>query len=116
MINPWKILKVHRKSSERDIRMSYIKLAQKHHPDMRSGDKDMFHKINAAYSILKNDEVRKNFIDVLKIKAKKCEDCNGSGCKTKSVSMTTKTHTPCKTCYGAGHIIKEKENDGFIKL
>ena len=52
------ILGVTSKSSEKDIKLAYYRLAKKHHPDMnpedRAAARAKFHKINDAYELLKD--------------------------------------------------------------
>ncbi|KAI3379249.1 hypothetical protein SNEBB_008379 [Seison nebaliae] len=60
----YNLLKVERSATSRDIRKSFKKLALKLHPDKNPGDKaahDKFIKINEAYEILKDDELRKKY-------------------------------------------------------
>jgi len=45
-------------ASEEEINKKYKKLCLKHHPDKVGGSAEMFHKINQAYKILSNKELR----------------------------------------------------------
>src|ERR1700685_1275501 len=60
----YKTLGVSRNASAEEIRKAYKKLARKHHPDVRPGDKDaadQFKKIQQAYAVLGDPEKRTQF-------------------------------------------------------
>lgn len=119
MRNPWKLLGVHRKSTDEEIRAAFLTLAKKHHPDAlktAKGSPDMFPLVNWAHTMLKNSKVRNELLATLKITAKPCAVCTGAGCTSRSKSFHQKIYTACKVCCGAGYIIKETENEGTIEL
>lgn len=51
------LLGVPRSSSKEDIKKAYKEIARKMHPD-KGGDAEMFKKVNEAYNVLGNDELR----------------------------------------------------------
>src|SRR5438105_6910041 len=58
----YEILGVSRTADKEEIKKKYKKLARQHHPDVNPGDKDAerrFKEINAAYTVLSDDEKRK---------------------------------------------------------
>ncbi|HJR45681.1 MAG TPA: DnaJ C-terminal domain-containing protein [Actinomycetota bacterium] len=60
----YKILGVSKTASKDEIKKAYRKLAQKHHPDANTGDKDAearFKEISEAHAILSNDEKRAEY-------------------------------------------------------
>jgi len=60
----YKILEVDKKSSQKEIKKAYRKLAQKYHPDKNKGDKtseSKFKEVAEAYEILGNEEKRKQY-------------------------------------------------------
>lgn len=60
----YEILGVPRDASQADIKKAYRQLVMKYHPDAHPGDKEAeekFKKINAAYSVLENEEKRAKY-------------------------------------------------------
>nr|XP_037291843.1 dnaJ homolog subfamily C member 10-like [Rhipicephalus microplus] len=60
----YKLLGIERDADSRDIRRAFKKLALKFHPDKNQGDPeahDKFVKINKAYEVLKDPDVRKRY-------------------------------------------------------
>jgi len=115
VINPWKILGVHRKSSDAEIRDAYYALAKKHHPDTGS-DGMAFSDISKAYHLIGNAVVRLALLNKKLYHAKPCSACKGAGATSKTKSLTGKSYTACNGCGGAGLIIKEDKYDGTIEL
>jgi len=113
-MNPWKILGVHRKSSDEDIKDAYYKIAKRYHPDMIRGNMNVFQTANLAYLLIKSKHARSAFL--FKIGgSKQCAKCRGTGVSSKSKSLTSKEYTACNGCGGSGFVIKEK-NDVAIEL
>lgn len=70
-INYYRVLNISPKANERQIKQTYLRLAQKYHPDKNKGNKlaeKKFKQINEAYHILKDPQSRKLFDDKLKQK------------------------------------------------
>jgi len=59
-MNPYKVLGVKRKATKDEIKEAYKDLAKKHHPDV-GGDEEKFKKINDAYQILSNPELKEQY-------------------------------------------------------
>ena len=114
MNNPFKILGVHLRSTEAEIRGAYIQLAKKHHPDKKKGDIDKFQPIAEAYQLIKDKKAQNAFFKA-HYNSPLCQACSGKGATYKSNSLFEKTYTACKTCGGAAIIIKEK-SDVTIEL
>ncbi|CAF0832321.1 unnamed protein product [Didymodactylos carnosus] len=60
----YKLLDIEKSASQRDIRRAFKKIALEKHPDKRAGDPNAhseFVKINRAYEILRDDELRKKY-------------------------------------------------------
>ncbi len=115
MLNPWKILGIHRKSTDHDIRERYKAIATQYHPDMATGYEDRFVKASKAYHMLKNKKVREKTLAKY-FMCKECSKCRGVGAKAKSAGITGKVYTACAACHGAGLIIKEEEEANAIEL
>ena len=61
MNNYYEILGVSKGASQDDIKKAYRKLSKKYHPDMEGGDDEMFKKINEAYSVVGDEQKRKEY-------------------------------------------------------
>lgn len=116
MINPWKALNVHRKSTDEEIQKAFHKLAQKYHPDMQKGSEEKFHIINEAYQMIKDKAKRRFVLEVRFYGLDRCGSCTGAGVKAKSRGITGKAYTACNGCGGAGILIREEEYDNVIEL
>lgn len=112
MLNPWKVLGVHRKTPVEAIHKAYITLAKKHHPDL-GGDIEKFRDINEAHEMLATKSAIQFTLNVLFADAKDCKTCKGEGCKSKSKGITGKVYTTCSTCHGSGLIIKEEKSNAI---
>jgi DnaJ-class molecular chaperone len=53
----YKLLGVDKKATKSEIKKAFFKLARKKHPD-KGGDAKEFTEINAAYDVLKNEDMR----------------------------------------------------------
>jgi len=56
--NLYSILNLDASASQKDITTSYRRLSLKYHPDKNGGNDEMFTKLNQAYKILSNPELR----------------------------------------------------------
>lgn len=64
MKNYYEVLGVSRTASKETIKAEFKKLARKYHPDLNPGNKEAeenFKKINEAYGILNNEELRNKY-------------------------------------------------------
>lgn len=117
-MNPFKILGVHRMSTDEEIASAYKVLAQTYHPD-RGGDARKFNVVNEAYRAIKDKKSRRRFLESLYMDDK-CYACQGRGVTWKSKGLTEKVYQACPTCGGAGYKITEyetlEEEDDVIKL
>ncbi|KAJ0979374.1 hypothetical protein J5N97_014848 [Dioscorea zingiberensis] len=61
--DPYKVLGVDKKASQRDIQKAFHKLSLQYHPDKNKnkGAQEKFAEINNAYEILSDEEKRKNY-------------------------------------------------------
>lgn len=120
MINPYEVLGVHRKSSDREIRQEYLRLAQKYHPDKnrKVDNTSKFVDVNTAYKNIKDKEARIKFAETYSARKPTCLKCKGAGCTSKAKGLTAKEYTACTTCNGAGVMFNKKEetNDVTIEL
>jgi len=57
----YKLLKVDTQVGDTQLKKSYFKLAMKHHPDKSTGNEPLFKKINHAYDILKDKNLRTKY-------------------------------------------------------
>lgn len=118
MINPWKVLGVHRKSTDEEIREAFVARVKKVHPDRKNGgDRNKFLIVNEAYQLIKSKTARHFLLEHRLYMADKCAECHGVGVKSKSQGFSNKLYTACNICGGAGVIISVKaEEDVIIEL
>ncbi|XKT75009.1 MAG: molecular chaperone DnaJ [Patescibacteria group bacterium UBA2103] len=57
----YQILEVEKSASQDDIKKAFRKLAQKYHPDKKTGDEAKFKEVSEAYSVLGNEQKRKEY-------------------------------------------------------
>lgn len=57
----YKILEVEKSASQEEVKKAFRKLAQKYHPDKKSGDEKKFKEVSEAYSVLGNEQKRKEY-------------------------------------------------------
>lgn len=57
----YQILGVERSASQDDVKKAFRKLAQKYHPDKKTGDEAKFKEVSEAYSVLGNEQKRKEY-------------------------------------------------------
>lgn len=113
MSNPWKILGVHRMSTDEEIASAYKTLAQSHHPD-RGGRAANFAKINEAYKAIKDKRARRVFIESLYMEDR-CYACQGRGVHWKSKGLTEKIYTACSVCDGSGFSTLTDDDDNLTE-
>lgn len=63
------ILGVSEEASQSEIKKSYRKLAQRHHPDSESGDESRFKEVNEAYQVLGDEDTRKEYDEIRRLGA-----------------------------------------------
>ncbi len=62
--NPYDLLGVQKRATEKEIRSAYRKLAKKLHPDVNPNDEaaaERFKEVTAAYNLLSNEDLRKQY-------------------------------------------------------
>ena len=109
MINPWRVLGVHRKSDDKEIRDRYLTLAKAHHPDAGGTHSAAFIAVGEAHTMLRSVPSRRAWIAYYSRISGACAACNGRGVQTKSRGITVRLYTACPACSGAGFNIKEGE-------
>ena len=61
MKNYYDVLGVPKSASKEDIKKAFRKLAHQYHPDKKDGNADKFKEVNEAYSVLSDDQKRKQY-------------------------------------------------------
>lgn len=64
MKDPYKVLGIGPRASQREVKVAYLRLARTHHPDLDPGNtlsEDRFKDISAAYDLLSDPDKRKRF-------------------------------------------------------
>ena len=65
------LLNVSHSASDKELKIAYLKMAKKYHPDVYEGvNTDHFKKVNEAYSVLKNPQKRSAYDNKSKIRAR----------------------------------------------
>ncbi|CAI5759140.1 unnamed protein product [Candida verbasci] len=67
-INIYEFLQVDPSSITNDIKKSYYKLSLKYHPDKKTGSIEQFNLLRTSYEILSNEEYKRKYDDLIKIK------------------------------------------------
>lgn len=104
MLNYFKILGVHRGSSETEIKRKYLEYAKLHHPD-NGGDASAFADGVAACRTLVAPRALQDYIKALKKHYHTCDTCDGQGFTTKQIGFKDSVYIGCRTCGGSGFII-----------
>ena len=69
-MNYYDLLGVASSASDKELKIAYLKLAKKYHPDVYKGvNQDHFKKVNEAYTILKNPHKRADYDNRQKIRS-----------------------------------------------
>ena len=107
----YKILGVDRKSADKvAIKSAYVSLAKKHHPDVnKDGDPSLFKEINMAYSILSNDEKKKEYDGILEQKTRA-----GSQSSTYSSTQDARRYAN-RDAYGGYYTKTSYKNSSFTE-
>ena len=75
MENFYDLLKINKNATQKEIKIAFIKLVSKYHPDVYNGDKSYAEKITAqlteAYSILKDPDKRRDYDILLQVENQK---------------------------------------------
>lgn len=106
MINPWKILGVHRGMAMEDIANKYRAIMRKEHPDA-GGNAEAAAQAAQAWKILCNAATLKAYMAELAVVGKPCMGCQGRGYQYKQKTLTTRTMFQCVGCGGRGVVTKE---------
>ena len=86
----YRVLGVTKTATKKDIKLAYIGLAKKHHPDVTKGDDKMFKDINMAYSILSNDDKKKDYDQYVEQKSR-IKDFQGGGPSSSTHTRVTES-------------------------
>ena len=69
------LLGVSSNASAKELKIAYLKMAKKYHPDVYDGvNKDHFKKVNEAYSVLKNAQKRSAYDNRSKVRARQARE------------------------------------------
>lgn len=105
MINPWKVLGVHRASTPDEIKKNYYDAMKQAHPD--AGGIGNSSDISEAYKILTTPKLLRQTIQAMAVWSYVCAPCKGKGFTFKQKGLTDRTTTRCTACGGSGFILKE---------
>lgn len=105
LVNHYKVLGVHKLSTEAEIKEAHRKLASPLHPDHTGNDPLKAAKmteLNVSYNVLKQEKTRKEFDKQLALFGGKCPTCEGAAYVVKQKGFSKKIKTPCPACAGCG--------------
>ncbi len=112
-MNYYKILKIPKTASDRQIKSSYKELVKKYHPDLYVGDKNFAEKkmkeINEAYDILSNPEKKSEYDAYLNTASHSSTNYNSTSAPS-SESKTVYNDTSSKTQWSFSKWILAKFN------
>ena len=112
-MNYYKILKIPKTASDRQIKSSYKELVKKYHPDLYVGDKNFAEKkmkeINEAYDILSNPEKKSEYDAYLNTASHSSINYNSTSAPS-SESKTVYNDTSSKTQWSFSKWILAKFN------
>lgn len=102
--NAYKVLNVHRGSSDADIKEAFRTACQRLHPDRDTGNVQEFMQVTAAYHDIKNEQKRNALAELMRFTAVECEACKGKGYSKKYGKAAVTT--ACAGCGGCGFVPK----------
>lgn len=103
--NAYKVLGVHRGSSDEEIKAAFREACGRLHPDRENGNAEGFMEVTAAYHDVKNENKRAALADLMAFTANKCGTCDGKGFKKKLVKRKP-VMSACDDCGGCGYVPK----------
>lgn len=91
------------------VRNSYLVLARRLHPDtgVPESDGEEFKRVALAYAVLKDEERRRKYDELLRLQKLICTECKGAGFRESAVSFTRVRREECGPCKGTG-LVKNK--------
>ncbi len=106
-MNHYKMLGVHKYSTDGEVKVAYSALASQLHPDKTNNDPEKSARmadINVAYNVLKTPAKRKDY-DVklsLGLYGKACNTCGGKAVSWRQKGFNKRIAVPCTSCGGSG--------------
>ena len=71
-MNYYELLGVQVNSNDKDLKVAYLKMAKRYHPDIYKGvNRDHFKKVNEAFSVLKNPQKRAEYDNRQRIRSQR---------------------------------------------
>ena len=104
--NAYKVLGMHRGSTDADIKEAFRRACQELHPDRDTGNVQEFMKVTAAYHDIKNESKRNALAELMRFTAVECGECGSKGYKA-TRTKAGKVMQPCGACNGCGFVEKE---------
>lgn len=115
MTNPYKVLGVHRDSTDEEIKVAYYRIAKETHPDKGVSPKkrdtatirrltDRFVEASQAYAAIKTAKERHALSQTYSLTSAVCSTCSGTGTKRTQKGLFHAVITPCAACGGAGYM------------
>lgn len=108
--DPWKILKIQRSATEKEIKTAYIRLVKEYHPDKETGNTKMFEDVQSAYSLLNDTSKRSEFIQNERNTAYQNNYRQGRPTNSAHGPTRTSSRSPYDDIYQAAKKQREREN------
>jgi DnaJ-class molecular chaperone len=104
MIDHYKILGVHRRSTAAEVRAQYLMLSKKLHPDNGEGREVEFKQVLEAYDIIAIPARREVYNREIDREFEACDYCEGAGFHARQRGFTERLHIRCIVCGGSGRV------------
>lgn len=101
--NPYKVLGVHRGSTDAEIKAEYYRLSGALHPDKApaGASADPFIEVSNAYHDIRSESKRNALNELMRFTADPCQDCSTNGCYKVRRKGGTEVRI-CPHCDGCG--------------
>lgn len=101
--NDYRLLGVHRESTDAEIKAAYRDKCGALHPDRQGGSADEFVPVAQAYARIKTAPLRSAHLAWMEFNGVACLNCDALGVRKKGRGFKTVAVGPCCECGGSGY-------------